>query len=146
MTLVKFRNPRLPWYDTMFSDLLGTDRLFTKDLLLEDNWMPAMNIKENDLNFEIEVAVPGFNKKDFDVNIENGVLHIAAEKKIEKKEKLENFTRREFNYNKFLRSFTLPENVNEEKIDANYENGILKIHLGKKVLTKVTPKKEIAVH
>jgi len=146
MTLVKFRNPRLPWYDTMFSDLLGTDRLFTKDLLLEDNWMPAMNIKENDLNFEIEVAVPGFNKKDFDVNIENGVLHIAAEKKIEKKEKLENFTRREFNYNKFLRSFSLPENINEEEeIKAKYKDGILKLVLNKLPVEALPHKKVIEI-
>lgn len=132
MTLVKFKNPRLPWYDTMFTDLLGTDRLFTKDFLLDDKWVPAMNIKETEHNYKIDVAVPGFDKKDFDVNIENGILNISAERKIEKDEKLEDFTRKEFNYSGFTRSFTLPENVNEdEEIKANYKNGILKLVLNK---------------
>ena len=115
MTLVKFKNRRLPWYDTMFTDLLGTDRLLTNDLLLEDRWIPAMNIKEKKGNFEIDVAAPGFDKKDFEVTIENGVLCISAEKKEEKEVKEEEFTRREFNYNSFSRRFTLPENVNEEE-------------------------------
>jgi len=132
MTLVKFKKQRLPWYDTMFSDLLNTDRLLTKDFLMDNKWMPAMNIKENEKHFEIDVAAPGFTKKDFEITIENGVLHISAENKKEIEEKEEDFTRREFNYNAFSRSFTLPEIVNEdEKIDATYEHGILKLVLVK---------------
>jgi HSP20 family protein len=146
MTLVKFKSPRLPWYDTMFSDLLGTDRLFTKDFLLDDKWVPAMNIKETDEKFVIDVAVPGFNKKDFNVVIENGVLRIAAEREAEKEETGENFTRKEFNYSGFNRSFTLPENVNEdEKIKANYKNGILKIELTKLPMDVLTHKRVIEI-
>ncbi len=132
MTLVKFKKHRLPWYDNMFTDLLGTDRLLTNDFFREDNWMPAMNIKENDENFEIDIAAPGFNKKDFEITIENGILHLSAEKKEEKEEKEDNFTRKEFSYNSFSRSFTLPENVNDEdNVNAKYKNGILKLTLTK---------------
>lgn len=146
MTLVKFKNRRLPWYDTMFTDLLGTDRLLTNDLLLEDKWIPAMNIKEKKQNFEIDVAAPGFDKKDFEVTIENGVLCISAEKKEEKEVKEDEFTRKEFNYNSFSRRFTLPENVNEdEKIDAVYKDGILKLVLGKMDIKEIAKKRVIKI-
>jgi len=130
MTLVKYKKPRLPWYDSMFTDLMGTDRLLTNDFFMENKWIPAMNIKENEKNFEIDVAAPGFTKKDFEISIENGVLRISADNKEEIEEKEDEYTRREFYYNSFLRSFTLPENVNEEEeIDATYSGGILKLVL-----------------
>ena len=147
MTLVKFKRPRLPWYDSMFTDLLGTDRLLTNDFLLENKWVPAMNLKELDDHYEIEIAAPGFNKKDFEVSIENGLLKIKAEKEIEKEKKEEDYTRREFNYNSFYRSFTLPDNVNEdEMIDATYKRGILKLVLNKLHVEEVAPKRVIEVH
>ena len=83
MTLVKFKKPRLPWYDSMFTDLLGTDRLLTNDLFLENKWVPAMNVKESEDRFDIEIAAPGFTKKDFEISIENGLLKISAENKEE---------------------------------------------------------------
>jgi HSP20 family protein len=130
----------------MFTDLLGTDRLLTNDLLLEDKWIPAMNIKEKKQNFEIDVAAPGFDKKDFEVTIENGVLCISAEKKEEKEVKEDEFTRKEFNYNSFSRRFTLPENVNEdEKIDAVYKDGILKLVLGKMDIKEIAKKRVIKI-
>jgi len=147
MTLVKFKRPRLPWYDSMFTDLLGTDRLLTNDFLLENKWVPAMNLKELDDHYEIEIAAPGFNKKDFEVSIENGLLKIKADKEIEKEKKEEDYTRREFNYNSFYRSFTLPDNVNEdEMIDATYKRGILKLVLNKLHVEEVAPKRVIEVH
>ena len=147
MTLVKFKRPRLPWYDTMFTDLLGTDRLLTNDLFLENKWVPAMNVKETDDMFEIEIAAPGFNKKDFDVSIDNGILKIQAENKDEMEKKEEGYTRKEFNYNSFYRSFTLPENVNEEEmIDATYKRGILKLVLNKLHVDEIAPKRVIEVH
>ena len=79
MTLVKFKKSRLPWYDTMFTDLLGSDRLLTNDLFMENKWIPAMNVKEKDELFEIEIAAPGFTKNDFEISIENGLLKISAE-------------------------------------------------------------------
>jgi len=147
MTLVKFKRPRLPWYDTMFTDLLGTDRLLTNDFFLENKWVPAMNVKETDDIFEIEIAAPGFNKKDFDVSIDNGILKIRAENKDEMEKKEEGYTRKEFNYNSFYRSFTLPENVNEEEmIDATYKRGILKLVLNKLHVDEIAPKRVIEVH
>ena len=147
MTLVKFKRPRLPWYDTMFTDLLGTDRLLTNDFFLEDKWVPAMNVKETDDHFELEIAAPGFNKKDFDVSIDNGILKIQAENKEEMEKKEDDYTRKEFNYTSFYRSFTLPENVNEnEMIDATYKRGILKLVLNKLHVDESTPKRVIEVH
>ena len=147
MTLVKFKRPRLPWYDTMFTDLLGTDRLLTNDLFLENKWVPAMNVKETDDHFELEIAAPGFNKKDFDVSIDNGILKIQAENEEEMEKKENDYTRKEFNYSSFYRSFTLPENVNEdEMIDATYKRGILKLVLNKLHVDESTPKRVIEVH
>jgi HSP20 family protein len=148
MTLVKRSNFPSLLGERWLNDFFDTDRFFDSDLLKMANVpaLPLVNIIEEEKEFVVDLAVPGMTKKDFHIGIENGLLTISAEKKEEKEEVKKNFTRKEFSYNSFTRSFTLPENVNEEKIDANYENGILKIHLGKKVLTKVTPKKEIAVH
>ncbi len=146
MTLVKFKKHRLPWFDTMFTDLLGSDRLLTNDFFMENKWIPAMNIKESDKHFAIDVAAPGFTKKDFVITIENGILRISAENKEEIEEKEDEFTRREFNYNSFERSFTLPENVNEdEKIDATYKRGILKLVLAKLHEDEITHKRVIEI-
>ena len=147
MTLVKFKRPGLPWFDSVLPDLLGSDRLLTDDFLLDRKWVPSMNVKETDDHFEIDFAAPGFNKKDFEVSIENGLLKISAENKEEVEKKDENFTRREFNYNSFFRSFALPENVNEEEmIDATYKRGILKLTLNKLQTEEVAQKKVIEVH
>ena len=147
MTLVKFKKPRLPWYDSMFTDLIGSDRLLTNDFMLENKWIPAMNVKETEEYFEIEMAAPGFNKKDFEISIENGLLKISAENSEEIKEEEGDYTRKEFNYNSFLRSFTLPENVNEEEmIDATYKRGILELVLNKVHIDETTPKRVIEVH
>ena len=93
------------------------------------------------------MAAPGFNKKDFEISIENGLLKISAENSEEIKEEEKDYTRKEFNYNSFLRSFTLPENVNEEEmIDATYKRGILKLVLNKVHIDETTPKRVIEVH
>lgn len=147
MTIVKFKKPaRLPWYDNMFTDLLRTDRLMTNDFFTDKEWIPAMNIKELKEYFEIEVAAPGFEKEDFEIIYENGTIRIFVEHKDEMEDKEESFTRREFNYQSFTRSFTLPENVNEdEKIEATYEHGILKLVLTKLKESEVTPKRIIEI-
>ncbi len=146
MTLAKFKKHRLPWYDNMFTDLLSSDRLLTDDFFMENKWVPEMNIKENDKNFEIEVAAPGFSKKDFNISIENGVLHLSAIKKEEIDEEEDNYTRREFRYNSFARTLTLPENVNEdEDIDATYKHGILKLVLVKISEDEIKHKKIIEI-
>lgn len=129
------------------TDLMDTSRFFDSDWLKQSSVpaLPAVNIRETEKEFLIEMAAPGMTKKDFEISIENGILMISAEKETEREEKEENYTRREFNYSNFVRSFTLPENVNDEKIAAHYEDGILKLTLMKKQMTKLPPKKEIAV-
>jgi HSP20 family protein len=147
MTLMK--RPAFPslFGERWLNDFFDTDRFFDSDLLKMASipQLPLVNIADEEKEYVVEMAVPGMSKKDFSISVENGMLTISAETKAEKEEVKKNFTRKEFSFNTFSRSFTLPENANDEKIAANYENGILKIHIAKKELTKVPPKKEIAV-
>lgn len=117
------------WIDTLFNttlaDAMGTD--FT-------NSAPSVNIVEHDANYTMQLAAPGLQKSDFSINIENEYLVISAEKQTKKEETGNEgkFTRREFNYSSFKRSFQLDENINREGIVASYENGVLSITLPKK--------------
>lgn len=126
MTLIRWNNPysvsRL--FNEMFND---NERGFDYD----HDWKPMANVTEKEDRFELELAVPGMNKKDFNISIEKNMLTISAERKEEKKEEEKNFTRREFVYGSFSRSFTLPETVDREKIDAEYKDGILRLNLPK---------------
>jgi HSP20 family protein len=144
MTLVQF-NRRLPVLDRMFPEFSDiTENMMTEDLLQRENWMPSINVKEHKDDFEIEVAAPGFTKKDFEVSISDDVLTISAESKQEKEEKEENYSRREFYRNSFTRTFTLPKSVDlKKKIIANCDNGILSIHLEKMEAAKSTEKKKM---
>ncbi|HNU77611.1 MAG: Hsp20/alpha crystallin family protein [Bacteroidota bacterium] len=147
MTLIKRSNMYLPSF---------WDNLFTRDLMdwgssnfsSTNTTLPALNVKETDDAFEIEVAAPGMNKNDFKVNLENNLLTITSEKKEEKEEEEEKgrFTRREFSYQSFQRSFTVPETVVEgDKITAKYCEGILCITLPKKEEVKPKPAREISI-
>ncbi|MGB0931823.1 MAG: Hsp20/alpha crystallin family protein, partial [Chitinophagales bacterium] len=104
----------------------------------------GVNISESDADFLIEVALPGLEKGDFDVNVEADVLTISAKRKADNKEEGEGngrkYTRKEFNFTSFKRSFYLPENVNSDDIAANYNNGILSLSLPKVVKEEVKPK------
>ncbi|HVD98920.1 MAG TPA: Hsp20/alpha crystallin family protein [Cytophagaceae bacterium] len=97
-----------------------------------------MNIKESDRQFELELATPGFEKNDFKIEVENGILKVSAEKKEEKTEEKKNFTKKEFSFNSFERSFMLPETADENEIKAAYKHGILSLEISKK---KDAPKK-----
>lgn len=144
-----------PFSDKFFSstfddlqNLMRYDDIFKDDFFDEDGQMPAMNVKEHKKDFEIEFAAPGFDKKDFEVSIEGDVLHVFGEKKVEKQEEEEDFSRKEFSYKSFKRSSTLPESVDlDQKIKATYKNGILKVDLLKKeeAVKKLPPKKVIEV-
>jgi HSP20 family protein len=107
--------------------------------------MPAVNITENNDDYKINIAVPGLNKHDFKIDVDGNLLTISAEKEEKKDEKEKNFTRREYNYSSFSRTFTLPEGANADKIDATYENGELKLSLPKKEDTKKSATKSISV-
>jgi HSP20 family protein len=94
--------------------------------------LPAANVSETDKEYKIEVAIPGFKKEEVKVNLENEVLTISAENKSEKEEKAKRYTRKEFFYGSSTRSFQLPKAANAEKIEAKYENGLLKLAIAKK--------------
>jgi HSP20 family protein len=116
------------WVDTLFNttlaDVIGNDFAVTH---------PSVNITDNDNHFLMELAAPGLEKSDFNIAIENDNLVISVEKKSEKEETEKGkFTRREFNYSAFKRSFFLDEKINREGISASYENGVLRITLPKK--------------
>lgn len=105
--------------------------------------VPAVNIMENDKNFELELFVPGRVKDDFKIEIDDAVLTISAEIKEESNEVKENFTRREYKISSFKRAFNLPETVATDKIEATYEGGILKFNLPKKEEALPKPKRMI---
>lgn len=107
--------------------------------------LPKVNIKETADDFMVEMAVPGLKKSDFHIEIDNEILSISTETKEESEHKEENYTRREFGYSSFKRTFNLPESVKDEKINATYENGILNILLPKKEEAKQKPTRSIKI-
>ncbi|HYE55645.1 MAG TPA: Hsp20/alpha crystallin family protein [Chitinophagaceae bacterium] len=106
--------------------------------------LPPVNIHESDNAYELELSVPGRNKEDFKISLENGLLTISYEKKEENTQNGNKTIRREFSYQSFKRSFTLDDKINTENIQASYENGILKLQLPKKEEAKPF-RKEISI-
>jgi HSP20 family protein len=153
MSLVKFR--RRPFGNLVRQDFFDMDDFFdnrswVRNMLPDTFWNgkttePALNIKETEDKFEIELAAPGFAKKDFEITIEDGCLNISAEKSTSEEEKEEDYTRREFSYNAFERSLQLPESVKEEAIKAKYKEGILSFDLLKKEELKKKPPKKVEI-
>jgi HSP20 family protein len=134
-------------FPSVFTDLFDYDKFFSSSMFKDfEKSLPAANVKETDKEFKIELAAPGFKKDDFKVNLDNDVLSISAETKDEKNEESERYTRKEFSYNSFSRSFQLPQSADGEKINARYEGGILKIDVRKKdAAIKDSNKKQIHV-
>lgn len=112
----------------------------------EENYMPACNVKETEKEFTLEVSLPGYDKTEIKVEHENGVLKIYGEKKAESSEEKDNYTRKEFSYGSFSRSWTLPDNVKEEDIVANYKDGILNVNLPKRETTTQKLTKQVNVN
>jgi HSP20 family protein len=108
--------------------------------------VPAVNIVEDQRAFKVSLAAPGMKKADFDITLEDNVLTIRSEKKDEQEQKMEKFTRKEFSYSSFSRSFTLPKDVAADKIDARYEEGMLKLTIPKKEESKKAMPKHISVN
>ena len=102
--------------------------------------VPAVNITENDGRYNVSVAAPGMKKDDFKINLDGNVLTISAEKEETTEEKDKQYNRREYNYSSFSRSFTLPEEVKQDKIEAKYEDGVLNLVLPKNETAKVASK------
>jgi HSP20 family protein len=130
------------WFDNFFENSLGTEFLsnFNAGITLL-----AVNIKESSDNFTLELAIPGMKKSDFTIDVENKVLSIASEVKHEDEETKDHYTRREFGYSSFKRTFTLPDSVESDKVKASYKDGILMITLPKREEAKQKPPKRIEI-
>ena len=107
--------------------------------------VPAVNISEQKDNYLVSLAVPGVKKEDLKIDVDGNMLTISSEREESNEEKDKKFTRREYSYYSFSRSFTLPEEINKEKIDARSEDGVLKISLPRKEEAKKPAAKNIAV-
>lgn len=146
--LTKWMGPR--WLGDMFPSF-DVDNFFGKDgdslfdAMTKGTMVPAVNISDLANAYKLEVAVPGFKKEDFKVEIDNGMLMISGEHKEEKAEKEEKYTRKEFSYSTFSRSFTLPDNIDDGKIKATYNDGILFVELAKVKAEAPKNPKKIAV-
>lgn len=110
------------------SDFFDDERFYNSRWVSGEN-LRVLNVKENEKAYEVELAAPGFSKKDFTISIDNGLLTVTAERRNEKDK---SYTRREFGYTSFSRSFNLPANTGEEDIQAKYEEGILRLSIPKK--------------
>lgn len=141
MTLIKKSNELFP---TFFDDFFGRDLFFNNDLSRTQT-MPSVNIIENADAFEVEMAAPGMNKNDFKIELDNQNLTISYEKKEEENKQEKQYTKREFYYQAFQRSFTLPQTVESEKIKAKYNDGILTLLIPKKEEAKQKPSRLIAI-
>lgn len=142
MSLIKW-NPASSlssWMDDFFADTGEWLRPGTRAQML-----PAVNISENKNTYALEVAAPGFKKEDFKLEIRNGYLTIKGETRTEEEKKEDRFTRREFRYNTFSRSFSLPDNVDPEGIAARYQDGILHVDLPKTNQEHDEPTKTIEI-
>jgi len=144
MTLAKRNNTVPNLFDRFFdNDFFDWSN---KNFSLTNTTLPSINIKEDEDKFEVELAAPDFKKSDFKVEINNGQLNICSEKKSENEsDENENYRVKEFSYQSFNRSISLPDTVNEDKVSAKYEDGLLKLHIPKKEEAKAKPAKEIKI-
>ncbi len=145
MSLVRYRQGHPHLFNLFFDDLLTKDSFFNQNNATNRGALPASNIKETAEAFLIDMAAPGLEKGDFAISVDEMQLTIAVSKEDQKEEKAENYHRKEFHYHNFKRSFQLPENVDIEKIKADYVQGVLKLELPKMQETKVEKVRQIQV-
>ena len=146
MSLVKW-NPESSIFSSLSSwmdDFFADNGDFLKPMVKGVS-IPAVNITENKKAFNLEVAAPGFKKEDFKLEVKNGYLTVFGENKVDEEKKDEQYTRREFRFNSFSRSFALPDNVKEDGIEAKYNDGILMVMLPKSKAEKEEIVKTISV-
>ena len=129
----------------IFDDFFGTDHYPVHYRRNGFKTLPAVNISEGENEFTIEVAAPGLEKKDFKIDFDNNCLTIASAREDKNDEIQDQYTRREFRYNSFSRSFTLPETVDAESISALHKNGVLNVSIPKKEEAKAKPARQIAI-
>lgn len=150
MTQLTKRSKRFPDVPSFLSGFFDDDPFFSRDWFprMREDWgnMPAANVKETDKAFSIELAVPGLEKEDFTIDIDRGLMTVSAERKEEKEDKDDGYTRQEFSYSSFKRTFQLPDIVEEDDIKAKYDNGLLMLTLPKKEeAQKEEPRKAISI-
>lgn len=132
MALVKFDRGRNSGMDRWMNDFLSP---VFEDSFLGDRFIsrvPAVNISEDNDSYHIELAAPGLSKGDFKINVDGDILSVSAEKSTENTDSDKKYSKREYSYTSFTRSFTLPESIDQGKIDANYSKGVLSISVGKR--------------
>ncbi len=142
MNLIKFNQHPVNMLSALMEDF---DRDFFFRPQSNRDFVPSVNIRETEEGFGLELAAPGLKKDDFRVNLDNQTLTISAELKREEEEKSEKLIRREFSYNSFSRSFSLPKTIDLDKIKADYKDGILSISLPKREEAKVAVNREISI-
>jgi HSP20 family protein len=134
MTLVKF-NPEkrnngslLPGFNDVFDSILN-DTFFNDQMVAH---VPAVNISETEDHFHVELAAPGLKKEDFKLSLDRNVLNVSVEQHAANSDVQKNYSKHEFSYSSFVRSFTLPDSANAENIEATYTDGVLKIDIAKR--------------
>jgi HSP20 family protein len=140
--LLKRRDAFPSVFGNLFEDFFRDDVLLPA---MVGNSVPAVNISEEKDKYQIEVAVPGMEKKDFKLDLDNNILTISCEKETQESKKEQKYTRKEFSFTSFQRSFTLPEGVDIEKVDAAYKDGLLVVHLPKTSVAQAKPVKSIKI-
>ena len=134
MTLVKFNADKknnsslLPSFNDVFESIFN-DSFFNDRLVAR---VPAANISETEDYYHVELAAPGLKKEDFKINLDRNVLNISVERQNESSDVQKNYSKREYSYSSFVRSFTLPDSANAENIEATYTDGVLKIDIAKR--------------
>ena len=145
MTLVNFtpaqkNSSLLPGFnevfDSIFNDTFFSDRLISR--------VPAVNISESENNYHVELAAPGLKKEDFKLNLERNQLSISVDQQAGEHDEEKNYSKREYSYSSFVRSFTLPDSADHAKIEASYTDGILRIDIAKREEAK-TVRRQIEI-
>jgi len=138
MTLVKFNPAKnngslIPGFNDVFDSVLN-DTFFNDRLTSR---VPAANISETEDHYHVELAAPGLKKEEFKLNLDGNVLNVAVERRNENNDAAKNYSKREYSYNSWVRSFTLPESADAESIEASYMDGVLKIDIAKREEAKI---------
>jgi HSP20 family protein len=147
MTLVRWNsngNSNLPAFSNILENFFGRD---VTDFVGRDftSSVPAVNVVESAEGYKVEVAAPGLKKENFRINFHNHVLTIASKTELSAEETKGKYTRKEFGYTSFQRSFTVPNTVDADKIEASYTDGILHVHLPKREESKEKPARQITI-
>ncbi len=142
MNLIRFNQHPVSLLSELMEDF---DRNLFSSQRPQQPMLPAVNILESDEGFTLELAAPGMQKSDFKINLDNNVLTLSSEKQKDEDESNAKYSRREFSYSSFCRSFTLPKTIDLDKIKAGYKDGILSVSLPKREDAKVAVNRQIEV-